>query len=113
MNYEILVTTIIGILLIILGLIIRNKEWMNVRKLTIYELEDLEGYKKYLGRNFISAGIWLLFCVATKFIWTDIELIKVNLLTVLVIVFEYKMKAGNYMVTDLETGILRKRIEKK
>jgi len=109
MDYMKILTIIVGLFLIVFGILIRKTKIINVQKLTLYVLEDKEGYRIYLSRNFISAGIWLLVCVVTNYIWNDIELIKMNLLTILFVVFEYKINAGKYMLFDSETGIIKRK----
>jgi hypothetical protein len=103
------VTIGIALCCIVFGIAIVKSWFKGIRVLSLYEIEDIEGYRKYIGRAFITTGIWLLVCVVTKMFITNLDLIKVGLLTVLAVLFEYKIKAGKFMAFDSETGMIKKR----
>lgn len=106
---EIWFTLVGAIICIVMGIGIRKSRIKNIRFISLYEIEDIEGYRKYISKVFITTGIWLMACIITKLIIKDLELLKVNLLTVLAVIFEYKMKAGNFMAFDEKTGQIKKR----
>lgn len=113
METTVIVTLIISVLSILLGVILRKTKYLDVTKFMLYELSDEAGYRNYLGRNCISAGAWLIVGVILAQFFHKIDILKLDLLTLLFLALEYKLSAGKYMEYDKETGMIKKKYEKK
>lgn len=109
MSQAVMGTLIFSVGIIIVGFILWKTSKIKIESFIIYEISDLPGYRKYLGRNFISVGAWLIVGIILAQFFKNIDILKLDLLTALFVLLEYKLCAGRYMAYDEETGMIKRK----